>query len=219
MGGGNADASGLPAISYDGRYVAFQSYSGDVAPGDDNGVSDVFLNDRQAGTTSLVSVAIGGGAGNGQSILWGGVSDDGTVVAFSSEATNLVKRKVTGLNVYVRDLKAGRTTLVAPGRARDLSADGRYVLFLSDATNLVPGDTNGLTDLFVYDRATKAILRANISGTGGQAEDGQLISAAMSADGKAVTFSSTATTLVSDDTNGREDVFVRVLGAAAASGR
>lgn len=90
-----------------------------------------------------------------------------------------------------------------------LSADGRYVVFLSDASNLVPGDTNGLQDVFRFDRMTKSTERVNVSSEGAQADKAWSHPPSVSADGRYVVFISSATNLVPGDTNGTEDVFLR----------
>ena len=90
-----------------------------------------------------------------------------------------------------------------------LSADGRYVAFVSDATNLVPDDTNNAEDVFVKDRQTGATTRVSVaSQTGAQANDGSGVTA-ISSDGRYVAFYSDASNLVSGDTNGIGDIFVR----------
>ncbi|MEZ4103493.1 MAG: hypothetical protein R3B55_03010 [Candidatus Paceibacterota bacterium] len=48
-----------------------------------------------------------------------------------------------------------------------ISADGRYVAFQSNATNLVAGDTNGFSDIFVYDRDSNTIERVSVDTLGG----------------------------------------------------
>jgi len=96
-------------------------------------------------------------------------------------------------------------------RKSQLSADGRYAAFVSDATNLVPDDTNNVEDVFVKDRQTGATTRVSVASlTGAQANNGSG-AAAISSDGRYVAFESWATNLVSVDTNGLNDIFVRNL--------
>jgi Tol biopolymer transport system component len=152
--------SSIPAISADGRFVAFISWADNLVPGDTNGTYDVFVRDRQMGKTELVSIGISGVPANN----WSGppaISADGRFVAFQSLARNLVPENVGGgLYVYVRDRQSGKTELVsvtasgAPTDSRDpvISGDGRFVAFESGANNLVPGDTNGRVDVFVAER-------------------------------------------------------------------
>src|SRR5262249_59736910 len=104
----------------------------------------------------------------------------------------------------------------AGARLPGISSDGRRVSFRSGASNLVAGDTNGVEDVFVHDRFTGQTERASVDGSGAQAngrslQDG-LRGPAVSADGRFTAFSSAATNLVPDDTNGDVDVFVRDRG-------
>ena len=89
-----------------------------------------------------------------------------------------------------------------------ISADGRRVVFLSRATNLVPGDTNGVRDLFVRDRATGQTRRVNLGPGGAQTEEAEARGVSISADGGLAVFSSGAANLWPGDTNGLLDVFV-----------
>ena len=93
-----------PAISADGRFVAFDSEATNLVPGDTNDASDVFVRDRQTGTTRRVSVSSGGAQGNGASFD-PAISADGRFVAFNSDATNLVPGDTNGAaDVFVRTL-------------------------------------------------------------------------------------------------------------------
>jgi len=148
-----------PAISANGRFVAFDSSASNLVAGDTNGAFDVFVRDRKAGKTRRVSVDSHGAQGNGDS---GGpaISANGRFVAFTSLASNLVAGYTNGaFDLFVRDRKAGKTRRVsvdphgAQGNGESLnpaiSADGRFVAFRSSASNLVAGDTNGAADVFV----------------------------------------------------------------------
>src|SRR5215212_2748712 len=99
------------------------------------------------------------------------------------------------------------------GGAPSVSTDGRYAAFQSGATNLVEGDTNGFIDVFVHDRTTGATQRVNVNSSGTEANGQTYYAASMSADGRYVAFLSGATNLVSGDTNGVVDLFVRDLQA------
>jgi hypothetical protein len=78
-----------PALSADGRLVAFESGATNMVSGDSNAKKDVFLHDRGTTTTVRVSVASGGAQGNGDSSA-AAITPGGTLVAFESLATNLV---------------------------------------------------------------------------------------------------------------------------------
>lgn len=209
-------ASERPSISGDGRYVAFASAATNLVAGDTNGAVDVFVRDRQTGTTVRASVGPGGAQVSGisrQPVL----SADGTVVAFVSGAFQLVADDANGASdVFVRDLVAATTTRVSVrtggGEAElessgpVLSGDGRVVAFTSTASNLVAGDTNGAPDVFVHDRTSGVTERVSVSSTGGEG-DGSSYGAAVSFDGRFVAFGTNATNLVPGVTGG--GTFVR----------
>jgi hypothetical protein len=95
-----------PSISADGRYVAFGSYATNLVPGDTNNRSDVFVHDRQGGTTERASVGSDGAEGNDDS-QFPSISADGRYVAFVSRASNLVSDDTNNaLDVFVRDRDA-----------------------------------------------------------------------------------------------------------------
>jgi len=209
--------SSTAAISADGRFAAFESDATNLVAGDTNGLTDIFVHDLVARTTTRVSVDSLGRQANGPSFN-PSISSDGRYVAFESNATNLVTGDTNGLpDIFVRDLLTGKTTRVSvdslgrqangPSYSAAISADGRFVAFESDATNLVMGDTNGKRDVFVYDMTTQATTRVSVDSLGRQA-NGPSSGAAISADGRFVAFESDATNMVTGDTNGKRDVFV-----------
>ncbi|MDQ1535490.1 MAG: hypothetical protein QOF28_3251 [Actinomycetota bacterium] len=214
------DSSNSPAISADGRYVAFFSLASNLVAGDTNFEYDVFVRDTVAGTTSRASVNSSGVEGNGSSPYKPSISADGRYVAFGSFASNLVAGDTNDvLDVFVRDTVAGTTRRASVDSAEvqgnensfhpAISASGRYVAFDSGATNLVPNDINGLnSDIFVRDTVAGTTARVSVDSAEVQGNDGSY-DAAISADGRYVTFYSGATNLVAGDTNGFSDVFVR----------
>jgi Tol biopolymer transport system component len=207
-----------PSISADGRYVAFYSYADNLVSGDTNGTWDVFVRDRQSGTTERVSVDSLGAQGNDFSYT-PSISADGRYVAFMSKATNLVGGDTNGAwDVFVRDRQGATTERVSVdslgsqgnggSNVPSISADGRYVAFQSNATNLVSGDTNGSPDVFVRDRQTGTTERVSVD-SGGVQGNGTSSLPSISADGRHVAFESYASNLVSGDTTWWQDVFVR----------
>jgi Tol biopolymer transport system component len=211
-------ASDEPAITPDGRYVGFRSAATNLVTGDTNKAQDIFVRDRTASTTSLVSVSSSGAQQNAN-VFEFAMSADGNFVAFRSNATNLVTGDTNGAqDVFVRDRAHSVTQRVSVGTGgaqsngdsfeATISGDGRYVGFRSNATNLVSGDTNGKQDIFIYDRTAGVTVRESISSTGTQANSDSF-DVTLSSDGHFVAFRSSATNLVSDDTNGNPDVFVR----------
>jgi Tol biopolymer transport system component len=212
---GNGPSRGV-GINGDGRWVLFVSSATNLVPGDTNGVQDVLLRDRVAGTTERVSVSSLGEQGNnasyGQSL-----SGDGRFVAFTSDAGNLVPGDTNGMrDVFLRDRVRGTTERVNLSSAgaqsdntsdfADVSSNGRFVVFQTPSTNLVPGDTNNRIDIFLRDRVKGTTQRVSVSATGEQANHDNT-RPSMSEDARTIVFSSIATNLVPWDTNGQIDVF------------
>lgn len=161
------------------------------------------------GEASLVRISTGsdGRQGNNPS-RYPSVSADGSLVAFSSTASNLVLDDFNNSeDVFLKEVATGRLSLVARGSQPKLSGDGRYVAFLSSARDLVPGDTNNRYDVFVRDRQEGVTTRVSVAtdGTQGNSDSWE---AAISADGRFVVFSSTATNLVPAATGTNKKVFV-----------
>ncbi len=218
--GNSLNGSFDPAISSDGRYVAFYSDASNLVRGDTNDATDVFVRDRRLGTTRRVSVS--GTEAQGHRDSYGpAISSDGRYVAFISGASNLVPGDTNDTGeVFIRDRKLGTTRRVsvssteAQGNSGSsgpaISSDGRYVAFGSEASNLVPGDTNRAQDVFVRDRKLGTTRRVNVSSTEAQGNSNQgSAAAAISSDGRYVSFGSHASNLVPGDTNDTRDVFVR----------
>jgi Tol biopolymer transport system component len=147
------------------------------------------------------------------------LSADGGHVAFSSAATILVPGDTNGFNdVFVFDLQSNTLERISistlgvqadgPSDVTSISADGRFVAFESVATNLVAGDTNGARDIFLRDRQSSTLERVSVGAGGAQAGSGSS-GPSVSADGRYVAFSSSASNLVVGDTNGVVDTFVR----------
>ncbi len=207
-----------PALSADGRYVAFTSSASNLAPGDANSDLDIFVHDRVAHTTVLASVGPHGAMGDGPSVA-PSISGDGRLVAFESDADSLAPDDTNGTgDVFVHDIVTGLTRRLSvggnglqtesPSFGPAISADGSSVAFESFSSRLVPGDTNGALDVFVADLPTGDIDRVSLSTDGGQADD-RSYSPSISADGRIVAFASFADNLVAGDTNGLLDVFIR----------
>ena len=218
QGNNNSGYNSPPSISANGRYVAFESDASNLVPGDANGFTDVFVRDRTLHKTYLVSVGPGGVQANNAS-YGPAISADGRYVAFTSDASNLVTSDTNGFtDVFVRDLKLHKTYLVSVGAAglqgnnvsdeASISANGRYVAFESDASNLVSGDTNGYADVFVRDRKLHKTIRVSVSSAGVQGDN---ISAdpSISANGRIVAFVSLADNLGPGDSNAFLDVYAR----------
>ncbi|MFO1075567.1 MAG: hypothetical protein U1E17_23275 [Geminicoccaceae bacterium] len=217
----NKTSFGPIGISASGRFVAFVSEARSLVPDDTNDRTDVFVHDRLNGQTQRASIATSGAQANDDSPSSGlAISADGRIVAFDTQASNLVPGATNSLfdDIFVRNLRTGRTEQVSLGMGSTptngvnlrpaLSATGRFVAFDSNASNLVRGDTNGAFDVFLSDRRAGQIERISVATGGAQGNDFSCC-ASISADGRFVAFESGAANLVPGDTNGVRDVFVR----------
>lgn len=204
MGAEAGGGSGSPAVSADGRYVAFNSNASNLVADDTNGVSDIFVRDTQAGITERVSVGPGGLQADGSSRA-PEISDDGRFVAFYSSANNLVTDDTNGVtDIFLHDRTSGETvrvSLASDGSEGDdasdtlaMSGDGRHVAFFSDATNMVAGDTNGESDVFVRDVDANETVRVSVAADGSEANDFSEVTG-MSRDGRYVLIYSAASNL------------------------
>jgi Tol biopolymer transport system component len=210
-------ASQDAVLSADGRFVAFTSRAV-LAPGDANlFVPDVYVRDRIAGTTELVSVDSAGLQGLGVS-GHAALSGDGRWVAFETTSRLVPIDTNRKHDVYVRDRQLGITVLVSiepllgVGNDRSfgpaISADGRFVAFESDASNMdFSGDANGTRDVFLYDTNLGFPTRISV-GPGFLEANGFSSEPALGQDGRFVAYESAASNLVAGDVNARADVFV-----------
>ncbi len=223
LGGGAPDLP--PSLSADGRYVAFSASSSKIVDNDFNDAYDVFVYDRETAVTELMSVATtGSDAGKAAKLASNGavISADGCVVAFYSDASNIVAADRNDVrDVFVRDRCRGQSERVsvasdgseanaasqAAGLQPGICLDGSAVVFASDASNLDEGDDNGFTDIFLRDRNTGTTRRLSKAPNGDSA-NGPSQYPAISADGRFVAFQSAASNLVDGDNNGHSDIFV-----------
>jgi len=203
------------SISYDGRFIAFESAARNLVPDDNNGTWDVFVYDRKADTIELISSDQSGIAGQGASRK-PSISADGRFVTFESYAYNLVPGDSGILDVFVYDRQDNIMELVSvrsdggkangPSMNSSISNDGRYIVFSSNAINLVDGDTNFSTDVYLHDRMTGITERISI--VNGDEGNGASDFPALSPDGRYIAFESKASNLILGDTNGMADVIV-----------
>ena len=210
-----------PAISPDGRFVAFWSAASNLVAGDTNGVVDVFLHDRDSdangifdepGGTTTTRQSIGNGGVQGNGMSWNPVvTPDGRYVAFDSQASTLVPNDTDGVaDVFLHDNVTGTTEVIshadtppgAPsgGGGPSISADGHLVAFVANRGQW--------TGVYVRDRVSGGIERVDVtpSGSDPNLDSGGEI---MTPDGHYVAFTSNASDLVAGDTNGAGDIFVR----------
>lgn len=216
LANGRSFASG---VSKDGRLVLFWSHATDLVGGDRNAESDVFLRDMVLGTTTRLTHGMDGTEPNG-GCRFPTMSEDGRWVTFQSWASNIVVNDFNDYDdIFLLDRRTGvyrRIGQPAVGDTDDdsgrpvITPNGRYVSFESGASNIVAGDTNGRIDGFVVDvaRGTTTCVSVDDAGIVG---DGASRTPILSSNGRYAAFSSSATNLVSGDTNGVSDAFVRDL--------
>jgi Tol biopolymer transport system component len=222
--------SSAPAISADGRYVAFASLASNLVPGDTNGRWDIFVKERATGAIVRVSVSSSGKQGNGPCST-PAISSDGRFVAFTSFASNLVSGDTNGQpDVFVHDRDPDGNGVFDEGNGTteqvsvdsngvegqwqswnpSISADGKLVAFGSYATNLVAGDTNNRGDVFVHDRSNGTTIRVSVDSAGVEGNDSS-DSPAISADGSCVAFESAASNLDPSDDDDTWDIFLHTI--------
>lgn len=219
--GGAAVGSFYGSISGDGDHIAFSS-AGAVAGGVAG--QQVYVRDLTSNTSTLVSRATtaAGAAGNGASYA-PAVSDNGNVVAFLSDSTNLTPLDPNGAteDAFVRNLSDATTVLLTAGTNPltgadsdttdiTISGDGTKIAFVSFASNLVTGDTNDVPEVFVINADGSGLVRGATSATGVQGNDFSY-KPSLSDNGRYLAFASTASNLVPGDINGVGDVFIKDL--------
>jgi CSLREA domain-containing protein len=209
-----------PSVSADGRYVVFESDASNLVEGDDNGIMDVFLRDRGGEGEEPTTIRVAEGIGSGS--MSPVISANGRYVAFVSYSDDLVPDDTdTGADIYRWDRITGETILVSVSSAGvkgnshslypSISADGNRIAFLSASTNLT-GEETQHWEVYVRDILAGTTTRVSIAWDGSIA-DADCAHPQISADGRYVAFSSSATNITLDDLNGVDDVFLRSIDA------
>ena len=230
-----SNSGGSPVISADGQFMAFRSLSSQLVANDTNGIVDIFVYDRANGSIKRVSVASDGSEGVGCSCGWPdtcngceydnvnshpSISSDGRYITFASFSSNFVDGDLPDTpDVFVHDQQTGETTIIS--RASDgnlgngssgepsISADGDSIAFSSAASNLIAEDWNGQQDVFLWRRGEVGLTRVSVA-TDGSEGNSTSADPVISADGNRIAFTSGATTLANQDSNGPVyDVFLR----------
>ncbi len=209
--------SRAPAVSKTGRYVAFESDAANLTLNDTNGVTDIFVRDRIAGSVTRVSLRTNGDQANAQSFS-PRISDDGTIVSFASRASNLVGDDSNRVaDIFVHDRQTGTTMRVnlprfdkeanGDSRAPSMSGDGTLLAFVSQATNFTPEVYNGLTNIYVVNRISGALEMVNRNVDRGAA-NGLSEAPCISGDGGFIAFESSANNLIRSVARSSTNVYV-----------
>ena len=219
--------SAWPAITPDGRFVAFLSNGTNLVTNSLTGEFHLYVRDLQTATTTLVDAWTDGVGSGVNPLMRPRLSDEGRFIAFEAPDGGLVPNDSNGfLDVFVCDTAGATNELISrhdPALPSDapngpsllsllsLSGEGSLVAFASDADNLTPNDTNGYRDVFVRDLISSSTLLVSADMSGAAPGNGMSYGPAITSDGRYVAFTSTATNLVAGDMNNASDVFVRDL--------
>jgi len=222
------DESSFPDVSANGRYVIYMSKATNVVVPDGNGPQqDIFVKDMQTGATTIVNVTTGGGAASGGASSRPDLSDDGTTIAYSSDATNLVSGDTNGQGDCFVAKRANPSdvklvSLTSNGQQLDdfsyrcqLTANGSAMVFASFASNALAGTalTRGQR-IYVRDlvaNTTKVVSRrANGSPALASRPD-------ISGNGACVVYQTTEAGVVAADTDTQDDVFLYDMASGKTS--
>lgn len=222
--------SALPAISADGKSVAFESYAKNLCEADMNGGRDVFVWNAATGKLALVSKGMDGGTANAESTE-PVISGDGSVVAYTSNAGNIVKLEpvFSTPNVYVCNVSSGTTEFItkdyetgkaAGGYAPSISDDGTKIAFCAFTNRLTKNDNNNLWDIFLWQKGTTGLKRISMTEADGERNQGdesssRVVYPAMSGNGEYIAFATTSSNIVGEDNNNVQDIFLYNITASS----
>jgi Tol biopolymer transport system component len=214
-------ASQQPAISGDGRVVAFQSFATNFTSSPLFSTPQIFVRVLPDGPTTLETPGAAAAARRSAAPT---LSFDGRYLAFESDAALDTADLDNGTtDVFLRDRETGSTVLasLSPNTVAgafsarpSISGDGRWVAFDSLDELLVTSDLNGYNDVYLYDRDQRAVVLVSLNDAGEQANwhSGQpLGGASVSSNGQVVLFGSVATNLVAAPSNGQSQLYVRKM--------
>lgn len=214
-----------PAISADGKSVAFESYATNLVPIDTNGVRDIFVWNADRNTITAVSTGLGETEANYQSYE-PTISGDGNLITFTSDANNLIPNIVgqSSTNIYLKDIRSGSIQIISidektkkggGGSNASISEDGSRIAFYNYFP-LTSDDKNTLWDIYIWERGSPKLKRVSLTAEKTDRDQGsesssRVISPTISGDGRFVTFATTANNMVGGDTNKVQDVFVNEI--------
>ncbi len=212
----------MPAISADGKTVAFESYATNLDQFDNNGLRDIYVWNEKTLAVTLISRPSWNSAANGESYE-PTVSGNGKVIAYTSGASNIVPLEAvySTPNVYVyrdgvgttyitKDFETGKA---ASGYSPSISDDGTKIAFCAFSNRLVNGDNNNLWDIFLWQSDKPILKRISLTSTGGERNQGtesssRVVAPAISGNGRFIAYATTATNVVAGDNNTMQDIFL-----------
>jgi len=218
-GSGGNSWSANPQITPDGSKIVFSSRATDLLATPTNSNDNIFLYNVGTGITELITT--GSGNGGNSRALHPQITDDGSKIVFSSQATDLLATPTNSNgNIFLYDVGTGITQLITTGPGSggnnwsgspQITPDGSKIVFNSRATNLTAIPTNGAVNLLLCDVATgitELITIGSSNGAEGGDAGGLVQDPSISTDGTKIAFWATATNLVTPPTSGRANIFL-----------
>ncbi len=219
---GNGDCY-APAISGDGKSVAFESNATNLIADDKNGVKDIFIWHSVTNKIERVSVGIDGKETNAASYE-PSVSRDGNFIAFTSTASNIstTEKGTSNNNVFLRDMALNTTIMISVdpsskkgggGSNASIAYDGKRMAFYSQTSTLVSDDKNGLWDIFLWEEKNPQLKRISLTADGKERNQGEesvnrIVAPSISGNGRYIAFTTTASNMVPGDDKNFQDVFI-----------
>ena len=219
---GNGDCY-APAISGDGKSVAFESHSTNLVADDKNGVKDIFIWNSVSNKIDKVSMGNNDKEANAESYE-PSVSGDGNLIAFTSTAGNIsgTEKGTSNNNVFLRDMASKTTIMISVdpsskkgggGSRASISSDGKRIAFYSHTSTLVSDDKNNLWDIFLWEENNPKLKRVSLTADGkernqGEESSNRIVSPSISGNGRYIAFTTTANNMVPGDDKYFQDVFI-----------
>ena len=212
-----------PAISGDGKSVAFESNATNLITDDKNGVKDIFIWHSVTNKVERVSVGKDDKEANAASYE-PSVSGDGYRIAFTSTASNIstTQKGESNNNVFLRDMQLNTTIMISidpsskkggGGSNASIAYDGKRMAFYSQTSTLVNDDKNGLWDIFLWEQNSPQLKRISLTADGKERNQGEesvnrIVAPSISGNGRYIAFTTTASNMVPGDDKYFQDVFI-----------
>ena len=219
---GNGDCY-APAISGDGKSVAFESNATNLITDDKNGVKDIFIWHSITNKIERVSVGNDDKEANAASYE-PSVSGDGNLIAFTSTASNIstTEKGTSNNNVFLRDMQLSTAIMISVdpkskkgggGSNASIAYDGKRMAFYSQTSTLVSDDKNGLWDIFLWEEKNPQLKIISLTADGKERNQGEesvnrIVAPSISGNGRYIAFTTTANNMVPGDDKNFQDVFI-----------